>query len=1050
MGNTIINPKQYLYGIYLLSNSNFNNVGFNTITTFKQDGYAIYSVDSTSNNFTNNNINTFNMNGHGIYLFGYSNNNLVDNHINTSGKYSYGIYLYNSKDNYLTGNYVNTFGDEAFCIHLSFSNNNILTHNIIKTTAEEDYGIALWNSDKNILTANNIRTLGLLSYGFNLGYYSDNNDMIENRVETSGEKGYGIRLYQSSFNNLINNNINTSAKHTEGIYLEESTDNNIINNRINSSAGGHGIFLNQASNNNELLNATISTSGASGHGIFCKGSNNNQIINNNITTTGSNAHGCYAENLNVVISNTTISTSSTLDSYDLKATLDGNITTINCSFKTVHLTDNGGGTLKVKNYLDIQVYDDDGITPLSGVDVDIRDNDMRIYASAGYGGTDNTTDVNGRVESILVMDRWYNYNNIATENITAVQVKKMFDKLWETERPEVDMNTSHTEIFYFDITPPPIPTGLKVTRVPKTNTINISWDPNLDTFNYEVRTNKSGSWTLLDLVTHPQTWTFDEGLEEKTRYYYKIQAWDKSDLFSGFSEVVSYYHPDSTPPIIPTGLTAIPVPGGDALNISWDLNFDDTVHYDLWWSIPRSGEWVQLFNISHPTNWLIWSNESLINGTIYYFKLRAWDKAGLCSAFSPLVNVVHMDYVPPIAPSNLRAETLSGTMIKLSWSSSIDSDVECYRVYINQSGAGSTGPYILQDEVTTLSYQFSDLLENTRYYFVVSALDEANNTSPYSNEAWNTTIGVSERPRVLSTIPENNSQDVAVDCLVTITFNIPMDTTSVERVLSISPPMDYNLHWTKNYTVLRIEFIDNLDYAMAYLIKLGEATARNGGILEDAPFVLSFKTEIEDGIQPSPSISMINITSPAANTTVKPGESIKVSGSSFGFFEGSQIIVTLENTTKTGIIGAHGTWLVTMTAPATEGNYTITISVGNLNHLIPITVKDTQEPQDGGDDTSSVKDHDALNIIYLGMLIVIIAIILVIIGIVFLIRKKKCTQVAEEGEYEKEYEYEDYYEDERDYDRYEEEEHYEDERYLDSDEDENEEEWEEEEWDLDE
>ena len=246
--------------------------------------------------------------------------------------------------------------------------------------------------------------------------------------------------------------------------------------------------------------------------------------------------------------------------------------------------------------------------------------------------------------------------------------------------------------------------------------------------------------------------------------------------------------------------------------------------------------------------------------------------------------------------------------------------------------------------------------------------------------------------------------------------------------------------------MLGIYFTENLRYDTDYTITIGGAVAITGGILEDAPFVLSFRTEIGDEIQPPPQPT-INITSPAVNTTVKPGESINVSGSSSGFSEGTEIMVTLGNTTKTGMIGADGSWLVTMTAPTSEGNYTITITVGNLNHSISITVKDIQEPQDGGADTSGDRDTDDLSMIYFAIVIVIIVIILVILGIAYLMRRKKQLETAEEEELEYEKgEDEDHYEDERDLDK----KKYKEPKEEAWDEDELEDEVEEEAWDEDE
>ena len=686
-----------------------------------------------------------------------------------------------------------------------------------------------------------------------------------------------------------------------------------------------------------------------------------------------NAHGFYLDGQFATVINTTVSTDT--NSYDFITINDGKITSINCSIKKIQVTEDGGGVLKIKNYLGVQVYNVDGVTPLSDADMEINDNSESIYASLGYGGTKPTTDVRGRILNIIVTDRWYSYSNTATENTTNVKVKKIEGLNWEEVRLDVDMSISHTESFIvYENYEPPIPMGLEINRVAGINSLNISWDSNLNTINYAVYTNKSGQWDFLINVTHPQTWTLDEDLEDETWYYYRIKAWGNLGISSELSSVVSYYLIDITPPAVPLSINVSPVPYGDALNISWDLNLDDTVNYEIWWEEPDTGYWVQLSNVSYLNNYFIFTNESLINGSTYYFKIKAWDKVSLSSAFSPFVDCVHRDYLAPEAPSSLIAKSVSKTIIGLSWGASRDLDVEGYLVYINQSGSSSGGPYKLQAMVNLLSYKFNNLIEDTTYYFTISAFDEANNPSPFSALAWNTTFASPKRPRVILTVPANNSINVSIDSPVTILFNISMDTTSVERVLSMSPSVEYEPHWTENDTLLRIDFMDNLSYNTWYNITIYDAKATTGGVLEDSLYVLSFKTKKE---------TIIIINTPLANTEIKPGEIIKVTGSSTGFDDGTKVTVILDNIMETSKIGIDGSWSVTIKAPDIEGNYIITVMVDSKNDSISIIVKDTEKIEDD----AAGDDKEDLGIFGMGLIIdlVIIILIVIIIIIIFLV-----------------------------------------------------------------
>jgi hypothetical protein len=134
--------------------------------------------------------------------------------------------------------------------------------------------------------------------------------------------------------------------------------------------------------------------------------------------------------------------------------------------------------------------------------------------------------------------------------------------------------------------------------------------------------------------------------------------------------------------------------------------------------------------------------------------LRAIDDAGNPSTFTTEIQVTHYDYQAPDAPLDLKAVTNADTQITLSWDWSIADDVVWYRVYINDTGQGSGGPYSALVEVQGISHVAENLTPDTQYYFVVAALDEANNLGPFSNEAGNRTQGLPPAKPSLDALPE--------------------------------------------------------------------------------------------------------------------------------------------------------------------------------------------------------------------------------------------------------------------------------------------------------
>jgi hypothetical protein len=92
------------------------------------------------------------------------------------------------------------------------------------------------------------------------------------------------------------------------------------------------------------------------------------------------------------------------------------------------------------------------------------------------------------------------------------------------------------------------------------------------------------------------------------------------------------------------------------------------------------------------------------------------------------------DQTPPGAPSGLSAKSRGATSIGLSWTAPGDADLYGYIVYRSTtSGSG----YVEAGRTDAATTKFTDtgLTSGTTYYYVVKALDQANNLSAASGEA---------------------------------------------------------------------------------------------------------------------------------------------------------------------------------------------------------------------------------------------------------------------------------------------------------------------------
>lgn len=95
------------------------------------------------------------------------------------------------------------------------------------------------------------------------------------------------------------------------------------------------------------------------------------------------------------------------------------------------------------------------------------------------------------------------------------------------------------------------------------------------------------------------------------------------------------------------------------------------------------------------------------------------------------------DITAPVAPTGLVATTISTIKIGLDWNDNTEADLTKYVVYRSET---QSGPYNLVGESTQSSYSDDTLLPAATYYYVVTAVDDNENESPYSNEAGETTL----------------------------------------------------------------------------------------------------------------------------------------------------------------------------------------------------------------------------------------------------------------------------------------------------------------------
>ncbi len=221
-------------------------------------------------------------------------------------------------------------------------------------------------------------------------------------------------------------------------------------------------------------------------------------------------------------------------------------------------------------------------------------------------------------------------------------------------------------------------------------------------------------------------------------YALTTKAYDAAGNVGTSSTVtVTVNNPDTTPPSVPTGLTATAA-SSTKVNLSWaastdsGLNASGMDHY----VVERGG--VAIANVAAPAT--TYSDTTVAASTTYSYNVVAVDKAGNASAQSNTATVTTPsagDTTPPSAPSNLTGTAISYTQVNLTWGASTDtggSGLAGYRVFRNST-------QIAQLSASTLTYGDATAAAGTTYSYYVVAYDGATppNVSANSNTASVTT-----------------------------------------------------------------------------------------------------------------------------------------------------------------------------------------------------------------------------------------------------------------------------------------------------------------------
>ncbi len=282
-----------------------------------------------------------------------------------------------------------------------------------------------------------------------------------------------------------------------------------------------------------------------------------------------------------------------------------------------------------------------------------------------------------------------------------------------------------------DTTAPATPLNLKG-QIQNRHDAVLSWDAVGDTDLAGYAVFRDGVRVNSDLLSQP---SYTDASLTAGHYIYTVKAYDKAGNASAASVSLTLVVTTSQP----VAAILTPAAGGYASGIQQIKGTasasSDFKEYRLYAGVGSSPTSWQLLRQS-PAQVTVdvlgeWSTVSVVEGSIYTFKLESEDLSG--NVVTALTTVT-VDNRAPVAPIGLTASA-SGATVSLNWAANTETDLQGYILTRDEKIANSTGivigslsPYA----IAATTYADASVADGKHTYYV-QAIDKAGNLSNASN-----------------------------------------------------------------------------------------------------------------------------------------------------------------------------------------------------------------------------------------------------------------------------------------------------------------------------
>ncbi|MEU6925745.1 PA14 domain-containing protein [Streptomyces sp. NPDC046631] len=195
---------------------------------------------------------------------------------------------------------------------------------------------------------------------------------------------------------------------------------------------------------------------------------------------------------------------------------------------------------------------------------------------------------------------------------------------------------------------------------------------------------------------------------------------------------------DKVKPLVPTGATVTYSTATTSTKASWAKNKEmDLAGYRVYRRL--KGASYPAKPIATTTSTSYTDTTVPKDGNVYYYEVRAYDKAGNASSGTADLGITTLDRTAPAAPKGVEDNWAMGhpDKITLYWDSNTESDLAGYRVYRSTSSPVALTPENRLTGDTLSGGGYSGPLPQTGdvYYYVVTAVDTHGHESAASGTA---------------------------------------------------------------------------------------------------------------------------------------------------------------------------------------------------------------------------------------------------------------------------------------------------------------------------